>query len=156
MRYRVEQGGVYTLFVYVNGFVLPDSPFLITGGALCPPGWRLNGVTQCSPCLANTYTDVSNLAECIPCPGGAQSPTLSISVLNCTCPPTLYTPSGVAGTACAGCPACARCAGGTVPPVSLPGCFGPLDDGSFVECTLPEACIGNGKCKKGHTGALCA
>ncbi|KAI9352506.1 hypothetical protein DFJ73DRAFT_347713 [Zopfochytrium polystomum] len=76
------------------------------------------------------------------------------------CPQGTYLPSRrniASSTGCLSCPFGALCVGGLEDPVSLPGFSpSPVVGKMFLECFVPESCVGNNTCGIGYVGPRCA
>lgn len=122
----------------------------------CPAGYsRPQAMEDCEVCGLSSYTEEPNEAVCRSCPANTfTQASQSSSVTYCRCRPGYYSTSGKTGVPCTACPNGAKCSGGTVKPEARPG-FAPVDGGSFVACTPPQACAGGGDCADGYTGDRC-
>eukprot|EP00163_Fabomonas_tropica_P026281 TRINITY_DN4759_c0_g1_i1.p1 TRINITY_DN4759_c0_g1~~TRINITY_DN4759_c0_g1_i1.p1 ORF type:complete len:2765 (+),score=608.45 TRINITY_DN4759_c0_g1_i1:633-8927(+) len=144
----------------------------------CPPGqYAQDFKIPCRPCANGTYAALVGSSRCLPC--GQNQYTVNIGSSNCTtcpdntdilgdnrdsrkeckCKKGFYHPQYISGEPCDNCPDGGSCAGGIEIPLARPGYWSTPDNPIlFMECDLPEACIGGPphSCRRGYEGRLCA
>ena len=118
------------------------------------------GLTSCTPCTAGTESLVVSLDSCVGlsvCPENSLRRVSNSTAVPCVCERGFWVPSGEVNQPCVPCPRGGICEGGVGPPVAGPGFF-PAEGGStlFLACPNADACLGQGNCKPGYRGRLCA
>ena len=118
------------------------------------------GAVSCAECGDGTEAKEVSFDPCegLPdCPDNTlRGVDNSTGELGCLCEPGFWSRGGVVDVECAPCPRGGVCAGGVAPPVVDSGFFPGDEEGNFIACLRPKACVGGGQvCQQGYTGYMC-